>query len=95
MFRHLVVGIEIIPVKQLSLQVSYNHNRHQEMKGVKRSIAGFSYGFMINIHSIQVGFSRAHYAPGATPNYFTFAANINELSQLSNHKKTKKLERLN
>ncbi|MDR1345852.1 MAG: type IX secretion system protein PorQ [Bacteroidales bacterium] len=95
MFRHLVVGIEIIPVKQLSLQFSYNHNRRQEMKVMKRSFAGFSYGFMINIHSIQIGFSRTHYGPGATPNYFTFAANVSELSQLAKQKKIKKLERLN
>jgi hypothetical protein len=42
-----------------------------------------------------VGFSRAHYALGATPNCFTFAANVNELSQLAKQKKIKKLERLN
>lgn len=95
-FRHVIVGIEIIPVKYLSLFVSYNHQRHQEMKIPQgKSLAGFSYGFMVNIHSIRIGFSRAHFAPGATPNYFTFAANISELSDLSKEKKIKKLERLN
>ena len=95
-FRHINVGIEIIPVKYLSLFVSYNHQRHQEMKIPQgKSLAGFSYGFMVNIHSIRIGFSRSHFAAGATPNYFTVAANISELSQLSKEKKIKKLERVN
>lgn len=59
-----------------------------------RTLAGFSYGFTVNISSIQIGFSRAHFAAGATPNYFTFAANIDELSQLTKQRKTKKLQRL-
>lgn len=94
-FRHFVFGIEIIPIKYLSLQLSYNHNRHQEMKiPQSRTLAGFSYGFTVNISSIQIGFSRAHFAAGATPNYFTFAANIDELAQLTKQRKTKKLQRL-
>ncbi|MBO4653983.1 MAG: type IX secretion system protein PorQ [Bacteroidales bacterium] len=96
MFRHLVVGIEIIPVKYLSLYFAYNHNIHQEMKiPQKRSFAGFSYGFMINIRSIQVGFSRNHYAVGAVPNNLTFSMNIEELCKLSKENKEKKLIRNN
>lgn len=91
-FRHLVFGLEIIPVKQLSIYLAYNHNIHQEMKiPQKRSLAGFSYGFMINIRSIQFGFSRNHYAVGAVPNNFTFAVNIEELAKLSKENKEKKL----
>lgn len=95
-FRHFTFGLEIMPVKQLSIFVSYNHNRHQEMKIPQgKSLAGFSYGFMINIQSIQIGFSRSHFAAGATPNYFTFACNIGHLSEMSKEKKVKKLQRLN
>ncbi len=94
MFRHLTVGIEIIPVKYLSLYVSYNHNRRQEMHiPQKRTLAGFSYGFMIDIHSIRIGFSRTHYAAGATPNFFNFSVNINELAKISSEKKARKLKK--
>ena len=89
-------GIEIIPVKYLSLYFAYNHNIHQEMKiPQKRSFAGFSYGFMINIRSIQFGFSRNHYAVGAVPNNITFSMNIEELSKLNKERKEKKLIRQN
>lgn len=95
-FRHFIFGIEILPVKYLSFQFAYNHQRRQEMKiPQKRSFAGFSYGFSLNISAFQIGFSRAHFATGATPNYFTFAANINELTKLSKQRKVKKLQRVN
>ena len=94
-FRHINFGLEIIPVKYLSLFVSYNHDQNREMRILqKKSMAGFAYGFFIDIKSIQFGFSRSHYAVGANPNYFTFSANINDLSQMSKDKKKKKLERV-
>ncbi|MDD4395823.1 MAG: type IX secretion system protein PorQ [Bacteroidales bacterium] len=95
-FRHITVGIEIIPVKAFSIYLAYNHNRRQEMKiPQKRTFAGFSYGFTINIKSIRIGYSRAHYATGAVPNFFNFSVNIDTLSKLSQAKKSKKLERIN
>jgi hypothetical protein len=95
-FRHINFGLEIIPVKYLSLFVSYNHHQNREMRiPQKKSMAGFAYGFLIEIKSIQFGFSRSHYAAGATPNYFTFSLNINDLALLSKTKKQKKLERVN
>ncbi len=93
-FRHLTIGIEIIPVKYLSLYLSYNHNRRQEMYiPQKRTLAGFSYGFMIDIKSIRFGFSRTHYATGATPNFFNFSVNIEQLAKLSADNKVRKLSR--
>ena len=94
-FRHINFGLEIIPVKYLTLFVSYNHHQNREMRiPQKKSMAGFAYGFLIDIKSIQFAFSRSHYVVGATPNYFNFSVNINDLSQLSKANKQKKLERV-
>ncbi|MCL2167570.1 MAG: type IX secretion system protein PorQ [Lentimicrobiaceae bacterium] len=94
-FRHINFGLEIIPIQYLSLFVSFNYNQNREMYIVqKKSMAGFAYGFLIDIKSIQFGFSRSHYAVGAVPNYFTFSLNLNELSKISKDKKQKKLERV-
>jgi hypothetical protein len=94
-FRHINFGLEIIPIKYLTLFASYNHNQNREMRiSQKKSMAGFAYGFLIDIKSVQFGFSRTHYAVGATPNCFTFSMNFNELSELSKTKKQKKLERV-
>ena len=94
-FRHFIFGLEIEPIKYFSIQLAYNHNIHQEMKVVSRkSMAGFSYGFQLNIKGIRVGFSRLHYAVGATPNCFDFAINFDELAKNSKEKKSRKLERI-
>ena len=95
-FRHINFAIEIIPAKFLSFYVAYNHNRRQEMNiPQKRTLAGFSYGFSINIKSIRFGFSRMHYATGAVPNFFDFSININEMAKLHQENKMKKLQRTN
>jgi len=95
-FRHINFGLEIITSKYLTLFVSYNHDQNRSMRiPQKKSMAGFGYGFLIDIKSIQFGFARSHYAVGATPNHFNFSLNINDLSQLSKTNKKKKLERVN
>jgi len=95
-FRHINFGLEIIPVKYLTLFVSYNHHQNREMRILqKKTMAGFAYGFQLDIKSIQFGFSRSHYAVGAVPNYFTFSVNINDLTELSKVKNRKKLVRVN
>lgn len=94
-FRHFIIGLEIEPIKYFSIQLAYNHNIHQEMRVVSRkSMAGFSYGFKLNIKGIRVGFSRLHYAIGATPNCFDLAFDFEELAKNSKEKKAKKLERI-
>ena len=94
-FRHIVFGIEIEPSKYFSFQLAYNHNIHQEMKVLSRkSMAGFSYGFQLNIKGIRLGFSRLHYAVGATPNCIDLAFNFDELAKNSKERKARKLERV-
>jgi len=95
-FRHFNFGLEILIGKNFSLFASYNHNQNREMRIPQaKSMAGFAYGFQLDIKSIQFGFSRSHHAMGAVPNYFNFSVNINNLSELSKSKNRKKLERVN
>ena len=95
-FRHFVFGIEIEPSKYFSIQFAYNHNIHQEMRVVSRkTMAGFSYGLQLNIKGIHIGFSRQHYAIGATPNCFDLAFNFDEMAKNSKEKKERKLQRTN
>jgi len=87
-FRHFIIGIEILPSKYFSLQAAFDFNRFQEMKiPQRRSIAGFSYGFIIHVHAIKIGFSRMHYAVEAVPNFITLSFNFDEMSKLKAEKK--------
>lgn len=94
-FRHFVFGLEIEPSKYFSIQLAYNHNVHQEMKVISRkSMAGFSYGIQLDIKGVRVGFSRQHYAVGATPNCFDLAFDFGELARTNKERKARKLERI-
>ncbi len=94
-FRHIIFGIEIEPSKYFSIQLAYNHNIHQEMKVLSRhSMAGFSYGFMLNIKGLRFGFSRLQYAPGASPNCINLSLNFEEMSKWKKNNKPQKLERV-
>ncbi len=57
-------------------------------------MAGFSYGFMLNIKGLRFGFSRLQYAPGAAPNCVNLALNFEEISQWKKKDNPKKLERM-
>ncbi|MDD3691490.1 MAG: type IX secretion system protein PorQ [Bacteroidales bacterium] len=79
LFRHFVIGIEILPAKYLSLQFAYNYNTRQEMKAFERTgFVGFSYGLSIHIYNIKVQYARAHNNLASTPNYFTFSTLISK-----------------
>jgi len=92
-FRHIIFGLEIQPIQYLYLNLGFNYNVNQDMRIIqKKTLAGFSYGFMIDIQNIKFGFSRTHYMRGAVPNYFTFSANIGDLVRLNEQVKAKKLQ---
>ena len=93
MFRHINYGLEL-EFKYFSLMAAYNHNVHQEMKVVaRRSMAGFSYGFMLNIKSVRFGFARQQYAIGAAPNSVSLSLNFEELSKNHKERQARKLQR--
>ena len=93
-FRHFNFGVEILPSPSFSLFASFNYNRNQEMIiPQNKSAAGFSYGFSFNIKSIQIGFSRSHYAVGAAPMCFNFSTNFEDL--FHSNKTKQKLKRVN
>lgn len=77
LFRHFIIGVEILPIKYFSLQFAYNHNTRKEMKSLERKgMVGFSYGISLHIHNINVQYARVHNNLASTPNYFTFSTKI-------------------
>lgn len=87
-FRHFTFGVEILPSPSFSLFASFNYNRSQEMLiPVRRTAAGLSYGFSLNIKSIQLGFARSHYAIGAAPIYINISTNFGKIRETTQQKK--------
>jgi hypothetical protein len=77
LFRHIVFGLEIIPVKYLSLQVSYNYNVRQEMRAEgRKGVVGFAYGMGLHVYHFDLYYARNHNNLASVPNHFTLSTNI-------------------
>jgi len=88
LFRHFVFGLEILPVKYLTFQVSYNYNTHQEMRIFnRRGVAGLAYGVGLHIKQCHVYYARSHGSMASVPNHFTVAVNIQDLMKNKSEKK--------
>ncbi len=80
LFRHIVFGLEIIPVKYISLQISYNYNVRQEMRAYEKpGFVGFAYGVGIHVYHFDLYYARNHNNLASTPNHFTLSTNIGAL----------------
>jgi len=77
--RHVVVGLELMPVKSFVLRVGYNQQLRKEMKLESRSsIVGFSWGFGIRIKKISIDYARSTWHLNGSPNYLTISANLSD-----------------
>ena len=88
LFRHVALGLEILPIEYLSFQLSYNYNTRQEMRIYnRRGVAGLAYGVGLHIHHIHLYYARSHGSMASVPNHFTLSTNIQDLVKNKNSKK--------
>ncbi|MDA3781034.1 MAG: type IX secretion system protein PorQ [Bacteroidales bacterium] len=75
--RHLILGIEFIPVDNLFIRAGYNYRRRKELLiESKTSTVGFSFGFGIKISDFYLNYGRSTYhLAGATDN-FSISTNL-------------------
>jgi hypothetical protein len=75
-FRHFIVGIELSIKKIVFLDVSYNHQRRQEVsQASRRSIAGFSIGLGVHVKAFTVGIALSPMPLNNTLAHFTLTVN--------------------
>jgi len=81
MMRHVVFGVEFLPLKSFSFRIGYNYRRREELKiPDKTGAAGFSWGFGLKIYKFHINYARARYHLAAVTNHFTLSINLNEFS---------------
>ncbi|MFO7924498.1 MAG: type IX secretion system protein PorQ [Bacteroidales bacterium] len=79
LLRHLILGVEFIPVSNLSLHAGYNNLRRHELKIDERvSTVGFSWGFGVQINRFRVSFGRARYHLAGSSSHFSVSTNLSE-----------------
>ena len=76
--RHIVIGGELIPVKNFYLRFGYNYERRQELKlDTRTGMVGFSFGLGMRVNRFHISYSRAIYNFAAKTNLFTITTNLN------------------
>lgn len=78
-FRHLVLGVELVPSDNFYIALGYNHRRNQEMtmEGFK-SLAGFSAGAGLKLYKFHVGFGLTQFQVGNFAYQFSFSTDLND-----------------
>ncbi len=77
--RHLNVGAEILPVKNLYLRVGYNFQRYKELSiQQKFGMTGFTFGVGLRINKFHISYSRAVYHLAGITNVFSITSNLGE-----------------
>lgn len=76
--RHMVFGAELFHDKKITLRAGYNFRRAKELdiNDVSGS-TGFSYGFGVNLKSIQFNYAMSKLHPGANANTFSLVVDLN------------------
>jgi len=80
LFRHIVIGGELLLSENFILRLGYNYKRRKEL-GIdsKMSTVGFSWGFEFKISRFRLAYARSAYHLAGSPNYFTITTNLAEL----------------
>jgi len=80
LMRHMVMGLEFIPIENFALRFGYNYQRRQELKIPTRiSTVGFSWGFGLKISQFRFDYGRATYHLAGASNHFSFSTNMGNL----------------
>jgi hypothetical protein len=78
--RHLIFGVEFIPLKNFYIRAGYNYQRRKELSIPSNvSTVGFSWGFGITIAKIQIIYGRSTYSLAGTSNFFTIATDLSAI----------------
>jgi len=75
--RHFVFGGEFILAKGFHLRAGYNHFRRSEMALDNfSSLGGFSFGGMLKIRAVELGYTSAFYHAAGPRSFFTVIINL-------------------
>jgi len=80
LMRHIIVGAELIPHKNLYFSAGYNYQRRRELQ-VESNIStiGFSWGFGINTSVLNIEFGRATYHLAGSSSHVSFVIRLDQI----------------
>jgi hypothetical protein len=80
--RHVILGLEFIPAKFLSIRLGYNYKRRQELKIIdKTGFTGFSWGVGLKIYKFHINYGRASYHLASASDNISVSVNLDDFSK--------------
>lgn len=80
LFKHLVIGLDLLPSENMWLGVGYSPKAHSDMKLTEgNKWGGWNFGAGIRVKRYNVGFSLSQYHPSATSYHFSFSMDLSRL----------------
>jgi hypothetical protein len=84
--RHMVMGAELIPHKNVYFSAGYNYQRRSELKvDAKGSAVGFSWGFGIKTSWLDLSFGRATYHLAGASNHVSIVVRHDKIYKKQNN----------
>lgn len=81
--RHMIFGVEIIPIDSFFVRFGYNYRRRKELQIPTRiSTVGFSWGFGINISKFNLSYGRATYHLAGASNHFSISTDLSKFRKM-------------
>jgi len=76
--RHMVLGIEFLPSKNLSIRAGYNFQRREELKvEEKTSTVGLTWGLGLKVGGFNLSYASARYHLAGTSHHFSVSTSLN------------------
>jgi hypothetical protein len=77
--RHLILGIEFMPLKSFVLRAGYNYQRRKELAIADApGMSGFSWGFGLNLRRFSINYGRMFYIPQQATDHFSLTVHLNQ-----------------
>ena len=81
-FRHFIIGAEILPSKNFFVNFAYNYHKRQQLKLAKRAgMSGISFGVGFKISKFSLSYGRSTYHLGGASNHITIMTNLGEFKK--------------
>lgn len=76
--KHLVLGFEFLPSKNLSIRAGYNFQRREELKvEAKKSTVGITWGLGLKVSRFNLSYASARYHLAGTSHHFSVSTTLN------------------
>jgi len=83
--RHIIIGLEFSPIKNLYVRAGYNYRRRQEMIIESRTaMPGFSWGFGVKISKFYINYGRATYHLAGASDHISISTNLDSFYKKQN-----------